>query len=147
MPQKTAISATVAGDDQHVGFRAMILKQAIEYNFAGSAKNEANGTVNFTLQGDSDRLDLALAAIRAGTKKSSNIEVSATQIAVDDDLSTFTIIDWTSTSRNITTPYTLVFTLRADGSEISKAEAKDVWHQILRATLHGEDLHKLGEDH
>jgi acylphosphatase len=85
-------------------------------------------------------------AIRAGTKKSSNIEVSATQTAVDRGLSTFTIIDWTSTSRNITTPYTLVFTLRADDNAISKSEAKDVWRQILRTTLHGEDLRKLGED-
>ena len=147
MQPKKAISATVTGDDQHVGFRAMIMKQAIEYNFAGSAKNEEDGVVNFTLPGDSDRLDAALMAIRAGTKKSANIEVSATETAVDDNLSTFTIIDWTSTSRNITTPYTLVFTLRADDTEISRSEAKDVWHQILRTTLHGDDLLKLGEDH
>jgi acylphosphatase len=147
MQQEKAILATVIGDDQHVGFRAMIMKQAIEYNLAGSAKNEANGTVHFTLQGDSDRLDSALVAIHAGTKKSSNIKVSATQTAADRGLSTFTIIDWTSTSRNITTPYTLVFKLRADDKEISKSEAKDVWHQILRTTLHGEDLQKLDEDH
>jgi acylphosphatase len=147
MQQKKAILATVTGNDQHVGFRAMIMKHAIEYNFAGSAKNGADGTVHFTLQGDSDRLDTALAAIRAGTKKSSNIEVSATQTAVDSDLSTFTIIDWTSTSRNITTPYTLIFMVRADDKEISRSEAKDVWHQILRTTLHGEDLQKLGDDH
>ena len=146
MQQKQAISATVTGDDQQVGFRAMIMKQAIEYNLAGYAKNEINGTVHFTLQGDSDRLDSALAVIRAGTKKSSDIEVGATQTAVDRDLSTFTIIDWTSTSRNITTPYTLVFTLRADDKAISKSEAKDVWRQILRTTLRGEDLRKLGDD-
>jgi acylphosphatase len=146
MEQKKAILATVVGDDQQVGFRAMIMKQAIAYNLAGSAENEANETVHFTLQGDSDRLDSALVAIRAGTKKSSDIAVSATQTAVDDGLSTFTIVDWTSTSRNITTPYTLVFTLRADDKAISKSEAKDVWHQILRTTLKGEDLQKLGED-
>jgi acylphosphatase len=146
MQQTKAILATVAGDDQQVGFRAMIMKQAIEYNLAGSTKNEADGTVHFTLQGDSDRLDSALRAIRAGTKKSSNIEVSATQTVVDPGLGAFTIIDWTSTSRNITTPYTLVFALRADDSAISKSEAKDVWHQILRTTLHGEDLQKLGKD-
>ena len=146
---KKAILATVTGDDQHVGFRAMIMKQAIKYNLAGSAKNEANEIVHFTLQGDSDRLDSALLTIRAGTKKSSNIEVSATQTAVERGLSTFTIIDWTSTSRNITNPYTLVFTLRADDDDdnaISKSEAKDVWHQILRTTLQGEDLQKLEEE-
>ena len=146
MQQKNAILATVTGNDQHVGFRAMIMKQAIEYNLAGSATNGADGTVHFTLQGDSDRLDSALRAIRMGTKKSSNIEVSATKTAGDAGLSTFTIVDWTSTSRNITTPYTLVFTLRAHDKAISKSEAKDVWHQILRTTLHGEDLQKLGED-
>jgi hypothetical protein len=38
MPQKQAISAVVTGDDQHVGFRAMVLKQAIAYNLAGPRK-------------------------------------------------------------------------------------------------------------
>ena len=46
---KAAISGTVTGNDQHVGFRAMIMKQAIEYNLAGFAKNEADGIVHFTL--------------------------------------------------------------------------------------------------
>jgi acylphosphatase len=136
MKQKKAILATVTGNDQRVGFRAMIMKHAIEYNLAGFAKNEANGAVHFTLQGDSDRLDSALEAIRAGTKKSSNIEVSATQTKADSSLDKFTIIDWTSTSRNITTPYTLIFTLRADDKVISKSEVKDIWHEILRTTLH-----------
>jgi acylphosphatase len=110
--QKHAISATVTGNDQHVGFRAMIMKQAIKYNLAGSAKNDKDNIVRFTLQGDASRIDAALATIREGTKKSSNIKVSATEAAVDPALSTFTVIDWTSTSRNITTPYTLVFMLR-----------------------------------
>jgi acylphosphatase len=144
--QEKAILGTVTGNDQHVGFRAMIMKQAIEYNLAGYAKNEASGAVDFMIQGDSDRLDTALFAIRAGTKKSSNIEVSAAQTAVDDHLRAFTIVDWTSTSRNITTPYTLVFTLRAEDREISRSDAKDVWHEILRTTLRGEDLLKLGDD-
>jgi acylphosphatase len=144
--QEKAVLGTVTGNDQHVGFRAMIMKQAIEYNLAGYAKNEASGAVDFMIQGDSDRLDTALLAIRAGTKKSSNIEVSAAQTAVDDHLRAFTIVDWTSTSRNITTPYTLVFTLRAEDREISRSDAKDVWHEILRTTLRGEDLLKLGDD-
>jgi hypothetical protein len=91
-------------------------------------------------------LESALTAIRAGTKKSSDIEVSATQTAVDGNLSTFTIIDWTSTSRNITTPYTVVFPLRAGDRAISKSEAKGVWHEILRKTLGREDLQKLDDD-
>jgi acylphosphatase len=146
MPQKQAISATVTGNDQHVGFRAMVLKQAIEYNLAGSAKNDANMIVHFTLQGDQKRIDKALAAIDEGTKKSSNIKVSTAPAAVDPALNTFTVVDWTSTTRNITKPYTLIFKLRSDDSVISKAEAKAVWHGILKSTLTGDDLRKLGAD-
>src|SRR5271169_3753965 len=76
MQQQRAISATVTGNDQHVGFRAVVLKQAIKYNLAGSAKNDRDDIVQFTLQGDADRIDAAIAAVREGTKKSSNIEVS-----------------------------------------------------------------------
>jgi len=144
--QKQAISATVTGNDQKVGFRAMVMKRAIEYNLAGFAKNGKNKIVQLTLQGDADRLGLAVAAIREGTKKSSDIDVITTQATVDPALSTFTIIEWTSTSRNITTPYTLVFKLRANDEVISKAEAKRVWHEILRTTLKGDDLQKLGDD-
>ena len=64
MQQKQAISATVTGNDQQVGFRAMVMKQAIKYNLAGSAKNERNEIVQFTLQGDANRLGLAVATIR-----------------------------------------------------------------------------------
>jgi acylphosphatase len=144
--QKQAISATVTGDDQQVGFRAMVMKQAIEYNLAGFAKNENNEIVRFALQGDPNRLKLAIAAIREGTKKSSNIEVSTVVAAVDPTLNTFTVVDWTSTSRNISTPYTLVFNLRPNDQAISKPEAKAVWHQILQTTVKGDDLKKLGND-
>ena len=143
---KQATSATVTGNDQHVGFRAMVMKQAIEYNLAGFARNDRDDIVQLTLQGEANRIDTAIAAIREGTKKSSNIEVRTATAAVDPTLSTFTIIDWTSTSRNITTPYTLVFKLRADDNAISKKEAKKVWHTILETTLKGEDLKKLGDD-
>jgi len=144
MPQ--AISATVTGHDQEVGFRAMVMKQAIQYNLAGSAKNDTNEIVRFTLQGDAGRIDKAVAAIREGTKKSSDIEVNTAPAAVDRTLSTFTVVDWTSTSRNITDPYTLVFRLRANDSVISKSDAKAVWQGILKNTLKGDDLKKLGDD-
>jgi acylphosphatase len=143
MQQKQAIAATVTGDDQQVGFRAMVMKQAIKYNLAGSAKNERNEIVQFVLQGDANRLDSAVATIREGTKKSYYVDVITTQAAADPALSTFTVIDWTSTSRNITTPYTLVFKLRANDKVISKSEVKDVWHEILRTTLKGDDLEQL----
>jgi acylphosphatase len=144
--QKQAVSATVTGNDQHVGFRAMVMKQAIKYNLAGSAKNDGDNVVQFTLQGDANRIDAAIATVREGTKKSSDIKVSTTEVVVDPSLSTFTVIDWTSTSRNITTPYTLVFKLRVDDTVVSKTEAKKAWHDILETTLKGDDLKKLGDD-
>ena len=143
---KQAISATVTGNDQQVGFRAMVMKQAIQYNLAGSAKNDINEIVRFTLQGDADRIAEAIDAIREGTKKSSNIGVSTAAAAIDPSLSTFTIVDWTSTSRNITDPYTLVFRLRGDDSVISKFDGKAVWQGILKSTLKGDDLKKLGPE-
>jgi acylphosphatase len=141
-----AVSATVSGDDQEVGFRALVMKQAIEYNLAGAAKNDDDDIVRFTLQGDPARIDAAVATIGKGTKKSSDIKIGTAPIAVDPALNTFTVDDWTSTSRDITNPYNLVFKLRADDQVISKSEAHDVWHGILTSTLKGEDLDKLGED-
>jgi acylphosphatase len=46
--EKEAISGTVTGNDQHVGFRAMIMKQAIEYDLAGFTKS----ILQSTLKGD-----------------------------------------------------------------------------------------------
>ena len=111
--EKEAISGTVTGNDQHVGFRAMIMKQAIEYNLAGFTKNLPNDVVNFTLQGDAKRLTDALSAIQEGTKRSSDIKVSTIEGTVDPALNAFTIYAWTSTTRNITNPYDLVFNVRS----------------------------------
>jgi acylphosphatase len=141
-----AISGTVTGNDQHVGFRAMIMKQAIEYNLAGFAKNLPNDVVNFTLQGDAKRLTDAVSAIQEGTKRSSDIKVSTTQGKVDPALNAFTIYAWTSTTRNITNPYDLVFHLRPDDGKLTLTDVKTVWHGILRSTLKGDDLKKLGSD-
>ena len=143
---KEAISGTVTGNDQHVGFRAMIMKQAIEYNLAGYAKNLPNDVVSFTLQGDADRLDSAVAAVRDGTKKSSNIQVATTPGTVDHALNNFTIFAWTSTTRNITDPYDLVFNLRPNDKTLSAGAVKDVWQGILKSTLKGDDLKKLRDN-
>jgi acylphosphatase len=91
-------------------------------------------------------MNLAIATIREGTKRSSDIEVNTIPAAVDIPLNTLTVIDWTSSSRHITTPYTLVFNLRPNDEEISKSEAKAVWQQILRTTVKGDDLQKLEND-
>jgi acylphosphatase len=145
-PETQAISGAVSGNVQKVGFRPMILKQAIEYNLAGSVQNTTEGTVQFTLQGDGHRIDQAARAIRNGTRKSSDVNVSTSPAKVDPNLNKFTVVGWTSDSRKITRPYDLVFPLRASGEPISRKKAKEVWHEILRSTLTGEDLNKLGDD-
>ena len=145
-PESQAVSGIVTGNVQKVGFRAMILKQAIKYNLAGSARNTQEGTVQFTLQGDENRIGQAVMAIRDGTRRSSEVNVSTSPAKVDPSLDKFTVIAWTSASRNITNPYDLVFHLRTNDEPISKREAKEVWHEILRSTLKGEDLDKLDDD-
>jgi acylphosphatase len=143
--QQEAITGTVSGQAiQKVGFRAMIQKQAILYDLAGAARNVPDGTVSINLQGDKDRIDKALAAIRVGSKKSSRNNVVNVAIApLDPNLKTFTVIGWTSTSRNITNPYDLVFQLRPGNDELSKKEAAAVWNTIAESTLKGDDLNKF----
>lgn len=144
--ESQAISGIVSGNVQKVGFRAMILKRAIQYNLAGSAQNTKEGTIQFTMQGDENRIGQAVMAIRNGTKRSSDVNVSTSPAKLDPNLDKFTVIGWTSTSRNITHPYDLVFHLRTNDEPISKKEAKQVWHEILRSTLKGEDLDKFDDD-
>jgi acylphosphatase len=141
-----AVSGVVTGNVQQVGFRAMIQKQAIEYNLAGSAENNSDKSVHFVLQGASDRIDQALAAIHNGTKKSSNVKVSTAPAAVDASLKTFTVVGWTSVSRGISHPYDLVFDLRPDDTTIKKHEAKQVWLGICEKTVKGDDVGKCDKD-
>lgn len=147
-----AVSGTISGEKiQKVGFRAMIQKQAIMYNLAGAARNNPDGTVSLSLQGDKKRIDKVLDAIRAGNKKSSTGNTAnLAGAALDPNLNTFTVYAWTSTSRNITNPYDLVFHLRPTGEEVSKKEAEAAWNAIAESTLKGDDLAKfrnhLGED-
>jgi acylphosphatase len=146
MAKVEAVEASVSGDDQQVGFRALVMKQAIEFNLAGAAQNDPNQVVRFTLQGDKKRINAALATIEKGTKRSSGITVSTSPATIDSSLDTFTIVDWTSSRRNITTKYNLVFRLRSDDSEISSGKAEDEWHKILEKTLDAEDRKKLHPD-
>jgi acylphosphatase len=143
--EQQAIKGVVSGAMiQKVGFRSMIQKQAIMDDIAGYARNVPDGTVSISLQGDKNRIDKALAAIRAGSKKSSrNNAVNAASAPLDPSLKTFTVYGWTSTSRNITNPYDLVFQLRPANDEISKKEASAAWNAIAESTLKGDDLAKF----
>jgi acylphosphatase len=143
--EQQAIKGIVSGAMiQKVGFRAMIQKQAIMYNLAGYARNIPDGTVSISLQGDKNRIGKVLDAIRAGSKKSSqDNKISVTDDALDPSLKTFTVVQWTSTTRNITNPYDLVFQLRPTDGEISKKEAAAAWNTIAESTLKGDDLAKF----
>ena len=143
MSKSEAVAATVTGKDEQVGFRALVMKQAIRYNLAGSALNEPNDLVLFTLQGKRKRIKSALKTIKKGNKKTSAIKIATALVAFDPSLNRFTIIDWTSASRHITTPYTLMFQLRAKDEKISKAKAEAAWRRILEQTLDPADLEKL----
>jgi acylphosphatase len=143
-----AVSGVVTGNVQQVGFRAMIQKQAIQYNLAGTAENNPDKSVRFVLQGIKDRIDEALKAIRKGTKKSSDVNVTVSSSPIDPNMKTFTAVGWTSVSRHISHPYNLVFDLRDDDKEIGKDEAKAVWLGICQKTVKGEDIGKCDKaDH
>lgn len=142
----TAVSGIVTGNVQEVGFRAMIQRRAIQYNLAGSVENKNNKSVQFFLQGDEDRIDKALQVIREGTKKASDVNVSVSPASVRSDLQTFTVVGWTSVTRNITHPYDLVFNLRPDNTTISKHEAKRVWLDVCEKAVKGEDSGKCSKD-
>lgn len=150
--KQEAIASTVKGAKiQKVGFRAMVQKQAIMFNLAGSARNNADGTVSVTLQGDKDGIAYVVDAMKAGSKKSSkNNKVDEPPATVDPSLKSFTVYGWTSTTRDITTPYDLVFSLRPDDSQVSAEAAKTIWDGIAENTLKGGDLTKfkqhLGDD-
>ena len=100
-PARSAVSGTVSGDVQQVGFRAMILKEAIRLNLAGAARNLDDGTVQFSLQGRSQRIRNALASIRQGTQKSKNVTIQTSPSTFDPGLTTFTVFGWTSTSLSL----------------------------------------------
>jgi acylphosphatase len=142
----TAISGAATGHVQKVGFRAMVQKQAIQYNLAGLTENNTDGSVRFRLQGDNDRINQALKAIDKGSKKSSDVKVGTSPDAVAQGLDTFTIVGWTSVSRNITNPYDLVFSLRDPDSIITKGAAKAVWLEICERTVRGADVGKCDKD-
>jgi acylphosphatase len=145
MAKKEAVEATVTGNDQQVGFRALVMKQAIEYNLAGSARRcRRNCSLYSARRQTSDRFGARDNSRR--TKRSSHIKITTTSAAIDPALNAFTIVDWTSSSRNITNKYNLVFELRANDTAISLTDAKAVWHQILEKTLNADDLKKLQPD-
>ncbi|MDZ4742941.1 MAG: acylphosphatase [Verrucomicrobiota bacterium] len=139
----SAVTGTATGDVQKVGFRAHIFKAAIRYNLAGTVNNNPDGSVSFTLQGDSQGVKKTLKEVGEGSKHSQVSEVTSQPSELITGMNTFTVYGWTSHTRDISTPYNLVFTLRSDDSLISEKNAKKVYYQILENTLQGEDKDKI----
>ncbi|POZ60619.1 acylphosphatase [Chromobacterium alticapitis] len=137
-----ALDGTASGKVQKVGFRALILKQAIQNNLAGTARNTDEQTVLFSLQGKDKRIQDAVDRLKRGTDKSEDVKIATKSGPIVPGLHTFTVVGWTSLSRGITHPYDLVFTLRADGSKVSKAGAKQTFCDILKNTLQPADWQK-----
>lgn len=80
---KQAVSAIITGNDEGVGLRALIMKQAIRYNLSGAVWNQPNAVVQFSLQGDDDRIKEALKIIGEGTPRSANLQLRATPEPVE----------------------------------------------------------------
>ncbi len=74
------------------------------------------------------------------------MKVSLSPATVDPNLNSCTVVGWTSVSRNISTPYDLVFTLRVDNTTIKKQAAKAVWLEICNKAVKGEDVGKCDKD-
>jgi len=119
----------------------MIQKLAIQFNLAGSASNNKDGSVSVVFQGSQSGIDATFAQIRAGKKKSSTGNtITSSDGTVDGSLKTFTVFGWTSTTRDITTPYDLVFHLRSNGNPkdtISDSKAESDWDDIVQQTIQG----------
>lgn len=140
-PLATALSGTVSGQVQRVGFRALIFKEAIRYNLAGEVRNQTDGTVRFVLQGPAGRISKALRRIRKGTRASNGVAVTTESASPREGLGTFTVWGWTSATRQVTKPYDLVFALRTPDGTVSAKEA--AYRRILEETLDPTDRPKL----
>ena len=140
------LSFKINVDDVHLAATAPNLKAKLSPSAFDAPPSAWCDTVRFVLQGEKDQVDDALKAIRKGTKKSSDVNVSVSPAQVDSNLKTFTAVGWTSVSRHISHPYNLVFDLRRDNTTINKDEAKAIWLDICRKTVQGEDTGKCDKN-
>jgi acylphosphatase len=134
-PGLAAAEGWVQGDVQRVGFRAFIFKKAIQYNLGGWIENEENGSVHFVFQGEPQRLDLVLEAIRTGPASAKVNEVNAGSYPVQPVLRTLTVKGWTSQSRHFLRPIDLVYTLRPDNRILSEGASKEIYKRIIQEAM------------
>ena len=130
-----AIEGGVYGNVQEVGFRAFIFKQAIRYNLGGLIENQPDGSVHFTLQGPSARLDEALMLIKQGPEKATVTDVKVAVCPVRTDITSVVVKGWTSKSRDFEHSVDLVYPLRPEDKVVSDSEAGRIFKKIIRAAM------------
>lgn len=134
---KGTVSAAPGGKVTGVGFRAMVLKNAIRWNLAGSAQNQTTNppTVNIVLQGDPAAIAAAQQEILKGTSKApeKTFTIDWTDGTVDTSLTTFTVVQWNSVDRQINNHYDLVYFVNPDPKThvIDSHGAATCYRQIL----------------
>lgn len=137
------VTGVVSSVDGHpvtqVGFRAMVLKNAIRWNLAGSAVNNScttsPPTVSLVLQGYPDAIQAAKQQIMQGTKlcPTGNFAIQWTDPVDGGNLTVFKVQGWTSSTRHINTPYNLLYFVNPDPqtSVLDAAGASACYRQIL----------------
>jgi acylphosphatase len=77
-PARTRLEAVVRGRVQGVGFRYFVLRWALDLDLRGWVSNEPDGSVRCVAEGERDRLDRLLDALREGPDGAQVVDVSAT---------------------------------------------------------------------
>jgi acylphosphatase len=86
-----AIRAVVSGRVQGVAYRASFRREAMALELAGWVRNRSDGTVEFLVQGRSDRVRKILEWARNGPSLARVTDLSASDVAYDSQLSSFEI--------------------------------------------------------
>jgi acylphosphatase len=134
-PKLAATEGWVYGNVQQVGFRAFIFKQAIRYNLGGQIENKADGSVHFVLQGQSARLDEALAFIKQGPEKADVTDMKVAPRPLRKDITSVIVKGWTSKSRDFDHPVDLMYPLRANNKVLSVDEAAKIFKKIIHQAM------------
>lgn len=87
--QQASIHAIVHGRVQGVGFRAFVIENGLMLGVVGWARNRWDGTVEVIAEGDQQKLEQLLNAIRRGPRMSKVTEVETEWGSASGEFSTF----------------------------------------------------------
>jgi acylphosphatase len=91
MSDRTAISATITGRVQGVGFRFATARTARELGLTGWVRNTATGGVEVWAQGESEALDRLAAFLRVGPPAASVTSASVRPAVPNPAISGFNV--------------------------------------------------------